>query len=290
MALVLRNEGGKDIMSDNDLAIEMGLIDYQGNILVDDESDEDVYQSTKDDFKSIKVSLTPIKYLDSESQYMRSRLTNNQLIVSDINLEIMYDKYNKNDDFALQVFCNRVPIGYIQKYDSNIDIDGFCFVENEKVHDLTLEWNDNELLLSRVLTYLERDKIEKAVKNGQRLKEESIAEEKLRELERKRIKEEEQRIKHEDKLNEMYRLEKKYATLPRKHNDYTYLEQSIGLPESYYEDYKIEEFIDNTTDSIKSFFQPIIDFFSMVLALGVILFILFYICFILYLVLFKPLF
>jgi hypothetical protein len=39
----------------------------------------------------------------------------------------MHDKYNNYDPLSLEVYNNGIVIGYIQKYNSSVNIDKFCF-------------------------------------------------------------------------------------------------------------------------------------------------------------------
>lgn len=132
-------------MGDFSDGYEMGLWGLDG-IPYDlgDDSDNEIESSNK-----IIVELTPGKYLSSEGRYLRAKLTNNELEDSDIILEVLHDKSNDNDPLALEVFCNRISIGYIQKYSSTIDIDDFCFLDNSNKRKLHLDWRDNRFSLLR---------------------------------------------------------------------------------------------------------------------------------------------
>ena len=103
-------------------------------------SDDNYYDEVEDDTyhnsNSIEIVLTPNKYLDSESRYLRAQLINNKL--TNFTLEVMHDIYNQHDSLALEVYCNKVHIGFIQKYDSHIDINKFCF-NNDVLKNITLE-------------------------------------------------------------------------------------------------------------------------------------------------------
>tara|TARA_Y100000310_G_scaffold281393_1_gene301838 strand:- start:1389 stop:2744 length:1356 start_codon:yes stop_codon:yes gene_type:complete len=139
-------------MGDWDYAVEMGLEDLQGNIRVDDHdyyNYHDEINSTKNITESIKIELTPSKYLDSSSRYLRAQLTNNALSLDDITLELFHDKYNEHDPMAIEVYCKKLFIGYVKKKDGDVDIDNFCFTKGHILRDLTIIWKDNCFEISR---------------------------------------------------------------------------------------------------------------------------------------------
>ena len=94
----------------------------------------------------IKIELTPSKYLSAESRYIRAKLLDQELDASNLELEVLHDRDNENDALALEVFCNRVSIGYIRKHNNEIDIDRACFL-NGKKNKLNLELNGGEFAL-----------------------------------------------------------------------------------------------------------------------------------------------
>lgn len=94
----------------------------------------------------IKIDLTPSKYLSSESRYVRAKLLDQELDTSNVALEVLHDRENENDAFALEVFCNRVSIGYVKKHNNEVDIDKVCFL-NGKKNKLSLEFNGDEFIL-----------------------------------------------------------------------------------------------------------------------------------------------
>lgn len=200
-------------MSDNDDAIEMGLIDYQGNILVDDYDRADQNNGPTNNQESTNIDLTPGKYLSSEGKYLRAKLTNNELDNSSQNLEVLHEKFNDNDSLALEVFCNKTSIGYIQKYSSDVDIDEFCFIDNKKINNLTLQWESNQFTLKKVLSHSENEilKLEK-------IREEKKAREKIE----KKLKEEEK----EEKLLYEEKLMKEEITLAKNIRDKEKLEKN----------------------------------------------------------------
>lgn len=101
--------------------------------------------------ESLRVSLTPSKYLNTEGRYWRAKLYNNELELADRKLEVLHDPENESDPFALEVFCNQTSIGYVQKYTSEVDINSFCFDDIKSKRKLLLEWNSNEFILHRHL-------------------------------------------------------------------------------------------------------------------------------------------
>jgi len=96
--------------------------------------------------QGIKIELTPSKYLSSESRYIRAKLLDQELDAPNVALEVLHDRENENDALALEVFCNRVSIGYIRKHNNEIDIDRACFL-NGKKNKLNLELNGDEFTL-----------------------------------------------------------------------------------------------------------------------------------------------
>ena len=127
----------------SDMEYDMGFLDYNGNILVDDINEiTDNTNNLEEEY--IEVHLTPSKYLSSEEKYIRTNLINNKLNNSQINLEVFHDKYNNYDPLAIEVYCNKTMIGYIRKDTSKIDT--FCF-ENNKIKNLSLQWENNKFLL-----------------------------------------------------------------------------------------------------------------------------------------------
>jgi len=100
-------------MGDLDWSYEHGYEDLEGNVLKDDYDREDQESVTTNNQESINIDLTPGKYLSSEGKYLRAKLTNNKLDNSSVKLEVLHDKFNDNDELALEVFCNQIPIGYI---------------------------------------------------------------------------------------------------------------------------------------------------------------------------------
>lgn len=161
-------------MSYFDDMYERGLVDQSGMPTWDDEPDSSYnktynnstsFQNTNLVKESIKVSLTPDKYLDNSQQYKRSQFLNNQL--SKYNLEIFNDNYNENDTLALKVYCDGVMIGYVQKYDNPNNINEFAFKDKKLVSDI--EFIDNTLMLYRYLPKKENltdEKIKKYVNSG----------------------------------------------------------------------------------------------------------------------------
>ena len=153
--------------------MDMGGFDDEGmpNFLNHDQEEDDndyytktTYTQSTQQLQSIEINLTPSKYLNSEARYLRAKLINNELKSSDINLEIMHDKYNNNDSLALEIYCSNVMIGYIQKYNSSVKINDFCFIGNQKIKDLTLKWKNNKFYLSKI----EKKEIQPTVSNDTR--------------------------------------------------------------------------------------------------------------------------
>jgi hypothetical protein len=206
-------------MGDFDDGYEAGLWGHDGipydRYVGGDDENRDIEAIKK--LESIKISLTPTKYLDSDGQYMRAKLINNELSESDVSLEVMHDKYNSHDSKALQVFCNQISIGYIQKYDDEEDIDDFCFIENDKAINLTLRWTDNHFLLSRKLTRAEKVILEKILDEEHR-REEEIKAEKNRLLTEELFKERE-REKEEKRLAQEARVREKKKQEQREYDD-----------------------------------------------------------------------
>ena len=133
----------------SDMEYEMGLIDDRGNILIDNDYYdymEKLQEEDNEKIEFIEVSLTPSKYLTtSEEKYMRAKLINNDIDMSNILLEVMHDKYNTSDPLAISVYCNKVMIGYIRKYD-NSRVDDFCFIDNS-LRQLIIKWEKDKFLI-----------------------------------------------------------------------------------------------------------------------------------------------
>lgn len=143
-------------MGDYDDGLEAGYWGVDGIPYWMDDNYEEKYDDSEEDndydeiVESIEISLTPSKYLQSEeAKYLRAKLINNKLNPSEIDLEIMHDKYNNADKLALEIYCNAKMIGHIQKYDASVDIDKFCFINNKTIESLRLEWNGNAFILSK---------------------------------------------------------------------------------------------------------------------------------------------
>ena len=169
--------------------MDMGGFDDDGmpNFLNDNQEDYNNHSPDMNtELETIEINLTPSKYLTTEARYLRAKLTNNELDSSDIKLEVMHDKYNNNDSLALEVYNNGVMIGHIQKFDSSINIDDFCFINENKITNLILEWKNDKLYLSKKLSYSEQEEIKQLKKEKD---EEDI---------KKRIEEEHRRKKREE--------------------------------------------------------------------------------------------
>ena len=175
-----------------------GYDDYENNDRI----------TNKNKSEKISIELTPTKYLNSESRYLRAKLMNNELNISDIELEVLHDKYNENDLSALEVYCNKIMIGYIQKYNNSTNINDFCFINNEKIRNLILEWRDNNFYLSRSLSNEEETKIqerEEEVKREEELKQKKVKEQHQREeekLKQQKIKKELKQKKEQERKRE----------------------------------------------------------------------------------------
>jgi len=98
-------------------------------------------------YKTISINLTPSKYLTLEEQNSRNSLINNELNSSQINLKIIHNPNNTHDSLALEVYNNDVKIGHIQKYDNLIEINQFCFINNQKVDNLKIKWINDKFRL-----------------------------------------------------------------------------------------------------------------------------------------------
>lgn len=146
-------------MGDFDYMYERGLVDASGMSRWEDEPEYTNYEYPviNKELKSIEIRLTPAKHLTSENaKYLRASLINNKINKDEINLELMHDRYNSSDKFAIDVYCNGTSIGYIQKYDNEVNIDSFCFVNGELLEDISLEWTNNKLILSKYVPLKEK--------------------------------------------------------------------------------------------------------------------------------------
>lgn len=161
-------------MGDFDDMYDMGLVDISGMPTWEEPQDDAFSNTTKysnytdnskvKELKSIEIKLTPVKYLNSqEARYLRASLINNKINDQTIDLEIMHDKYNNNDKFALEVYCNRTMIGYIQKYDSDVNINSFCFDDGQLLDDISLKWSNNKFILSKYIFLTEKKVINEKI-------------------------------------------------------------------------------------------------------------------------------
>ena len=150
------------------------------------------------EYEYINVELTPSKYLTSDSsKYIRSKILNNKENVDWDDFELMYDKFNEYDSFAIQVFYNEIFIGYIKKnqtFLSSSEINNFCF-NNQDLREISINWENNTFILKRLVT----DDIKKARQNeiDEEIKREK--QQKLEEQEREKFKrkQEELEINHD---------------------------------------------------------------------------------------------
>jgi len=140
-------------MDDFSNEIKLGLKDI-------DNKHKDSY-NLKDNniLTSIEINLIPNKYLNTEERYLRAKLLNNKANSSNITLEIMHDRYNDDDSLALEVYYNHVMIGYIQKYNRSVNINNFCFINNQIIKDLTLKWENNKFYLSKKVQFTIQNKV-----------------------------------------------------------------------------------------------------------------------------------
>jgi len=182
-------------MSDNDRAIEMGLIDVHGNILVNDEPEDDhelgSYQenhAVKYNFKekynngvlvSLYIDLTPMHFLNDEQASVRKKLLAQQ--EDKIHLIVKHNPNNPHDNKALEVYYQETFIGYIRKnYDPNLmyaksSLEDFCFYR-DSLEDIELIYNynydkytDNKFTLRKSIT-----DIVKGIEQTQRLEKEDL--------------------------------------------------------------------------------------------------------------------
>lgn len=90
---------------------------------------------------------------------------NGELDRNNTKLEVFHDVDNTYDPLTLEVFCNEVPIGYIQKNDCEYDLENFCFDEFSKKKDLSLEFSKGQLILSnlpwalRIIEWIKSEKL-----------------------------------------------------------------------------------------------------------------------------------
>lgn len=131
-------------MGDYDYGIEHGMWGTDG-IPYDMNEDEEiqVYDNR------IIVHLTPRKYLNKHQTEKRREVDYDDYISG---IQVIHDRYNKNDKYALEVFYKNVHIGYIRKkFDQrNIDntdkINNFCFT-NGIFNDIVLTYVESKLML-----------------------------------------------------------------------------------------------------------------------------------------------
>jgi len=143
-------------VSDNDIAIEMGLIDSQGNILTNDEPEHDLelgsYQKkpeVKSNFSavyydcvlvSLCIDLTPMYFLNDAQAFARRKLLNQ---AGKIHLTVKHNPNNPHDSKALEVYYQETFIGHIRKnYDQYLMgakglLEEFCF-DRDVLEDVEL--------------------------------------------------------------------------------------------------------------------------------------------------------
>lgn len=95
----------------------------------------------------LEITLTPSKYLNDNQQYKRRQLFNEELI--NPKLELIHNKFNSHDKLALEIFCDKIMIGYIQKYNSENDINNYCFTNSELLNDIKVLFINNKLIIHK---------------------------------------------------------------------------------------------------------------------------------------------
>lgn len=95
----------------------------------------------------LEIALTPSKYLSDSQRYKRSQLFNGKLTAP--KLELMHDRFNSNDSLALEIFCDEIMIGYVQKYNSEYNIDDYCFSDSELLSSIKILLINNKLMIDR---------------------------------------------------------------------------------------------------------------------------------------------
>jgi len=112
---------------------------------------ENSYKETDDgELSTLSVLLTPMDLLKTDERFARAKLY--QIDSEEIELDIVHDRFNENDNKALEAYYDKTFIGYVRKRFDNEYIDNterveeFCFNDN-KIRDLQLLWNGIEFIL-----------------------------------------------------------------------------------------------------------------------------------------------
>jgi len=170
------------IVSDNDRAIELGLIDVHGDILVNDELEDglelDHHQgerAVKCNFKgvyydhvlvSLDIDLTPILFLNDEQASVRKKLLDQK---GKTHLIVKHNPNNPHDNKALEVYYQETFIGHIRKnYDQYLRhakslLEKFCFYR-DTIEEIELIYDSTKFTLRKSAT-----NIIKGIEQTQRL-------------------------------------------------------------------------------------------------------------------------
>ncbi len=152
-------------MGDFDEMYEMGLVDKGGmpiwenyNNKYKNKKNNSLYD--KSNFKinkqngiiSLTIDLTPKVFLEAKQLTIREDLekTNFNKI-----LNLKHNKYNNNDNFALEIYYNEIFIGHVRKkfkyegIDNTSIINNFCF-EGDLLKDLHIIYRDHQYIIENI--------------------------------------------------------------------------------------------------------------------------------------------
>ena len=143
-------------MGDWDDMVDMGYGNADGTLT------EEFYEScespeynnkinTPMKYEYMEVMLTPSNYLSSEEKYERALIINSKQFVDWSKFEVMHDSTNQYDHFAIQIFFQKIFIGFVKKHTSISSINSFCFY-NDQILDLEINWVKNTFLLRKTTT------------------------------------------------------------------------------------------------------------------------------------------
>lgn len=119
----LSHQKGKDLVVMND---------SQGSLETDNRNEISVFLEEN------------VSELKADERYLRAKLTNNRLANSEIILEIFHDKFDKSDPLALEVYCNQIFIGKVEKFSNISQVNRFCFASDNTFKNIGIKWTGTE--------------------------------------------------------------------------------------------------------------------------------------------------
>jgi len=140
-------------MSDFDYGYERGWWGTDGLPYWDDDEKE-----VLDRREHIVIELTPSKFLKEHQKNKRDMLFSHSNKYDYLSLKIVHNRYHKNDPYALEVYYQRVFIGYVRKKFDDINkskqINDFCFIDKFFCYT-NISYKKHTLYLYHVDSYTE---------------------------------------------------------------------------------------------------------------------------------------